>query len=96
MVFGTDLLGVMQRHQLTEFAIRSAFQSPAELIRSATVTAAELFGEVGETGEIAVGARGDVIALDGDPLDDIGVLQDPDRYLKLIVKGGRVHKNALP
>ena len=96
MVFGTDLLGTMQRRQLTEFAIRSAFQSPAELIRSATVTAAELFGEVGETGEIAVGARGDVIALDGNPLDDIGVLQDPDRYLKLIVKGGRIHKNALP
>ena len=95
MVFGTDLLGTMQRHQLTEFSIRGAFQSPAEMIRSATVTAAEMFNEVGETGEIVVGARADMIALDGDPLDDIGVLQDPDRYLKLIVKGGSVYKNAL-
>jgi imidazolonepropionase-like amidohydrolase len=95
MVFGTDLLGTMQRHQLNEFSIRGAFQSPAEMIRSATVNAAELFNEVGETGEIVVGARGDMIALDGDPLDDIGVLQDPDRYLKLIVKDGQVHKNAL-
>ncbi len=95
MVFGTDLLGTMQRHQLNEFSIRGAFQSPAEMIRSATVNAAELFNEVGETGEIVVGARGDVIALEGDPLDDIGVLQDPDRYLKLIVKDGGVHKNAL-
>lgn len=95
MVFGTDLLGSMQRHQLNEFAIRSAFQSPAETIRSATVTAAELFNEVGETGEIIPGARGDMIVLDGDPLADIGVLQDPDRYLKLVVKDGTVFKDAL-
>ena len=95
MVYGTDLLGTMQRHQLNEFAIRSAFQTPAETIRSATVTAAELFGEVGETGEIVVGARGDLIVLDGDPLADIGVMQDPERYLKLVVKGGAVFKNVL-
>ena len=95
LVFGTDLLGIMQRHQLGEIAIRSAFQTPAETIRSATVTAAELFGEVGDTGEIVAGARGDLIALDGDPLADVGVLQDPERYLKLVVKGGAVHKNAL-
>ena len=52
-----------------------------------TVNAAELFNEVGETGEIIEGARGDMIVLDGDPLADIGVMQDPDRYLKLVVKG---------
>ena len=34
-----------------------------------------------------------LIALAGNPLEDIGVLQDPDRFLKLIVRGGRVHKN---
>ena len=95
MVFGTDLLGTMQRHQLSEFAIRSEFQTPAETIRSATVTAAELFNEVGETGELIEGARGDMIVLDGDPLQDIGVMQDPDRYLKLVVKGGTVFKDAL-
>ena len=88
MAFGTDLLGAMQRHQLGEFAIRGAFQTPAETIRAATVTAAELFGEVGETGEIVEGARADVIALAGNPLEDIGVLQDPARHLKLVVKGG--------
>ena len=95
MVFGTDLLGTMQRHQLSEFAIRSEFQTPPETIRSATVTAAELFNEVGETGELIEGARGDMIVLDGDPLQDIGGMQDPDRYLKLVVKGGTVLKNAL-
>ena len=40
-------------------------------------------------------ARADLLALDGDPLADIGVLQDPDRRLRLIVKGGTIYKDAL-
>jgi len=36
-----------------------------------------------------------MIVLDGDPLADIGVMQDSDRYLKLVVKGGTVMKEAL-
>ena len=95
MVFGTDLLGAMHAHQLTEFRIRSAFQEPLQLIRSATLTAAELFQMEGEIGEVCEGAIADLIALKGDPLADIGVLQDPDRYLKLVVKQGTVFKNAL-
>src|SRR5258708_2837120 len=47
MVFGTDLLGSMPRHQLLEFSIRSAFHSPLQLIRSATLNAAALFSEDG-------------------------------------------------
>lgn len=95
MVFGTDLLGPMHRHQLLEFKIRSNFQTPAEIIRSATLTAAELFQMEGELGEVATGARADLIAVDGNPLDDIAILQDPDRFLKLICKDGEIFKNAL-
>nr|WP_199899724.1 amidohydrolase family protein [Sneathiella glossodoripedis] len=95
MVFGTDLLGAMHEHQLTEFEIRSAFQSPAELIRSATVTAAELFQMEGQIGEIIEGAFADLIVLDGNPLTDIGVLQAPDRYLKAVIKQGEIFKSAL-
>lgn len=94
MVFGTDLLGLMHRHQLLEFKIRSKFQTPAEIIRSATLTAAELFQMEGEIGEVAVGARADLIAIDGDPLADISVLQDPDRRLKFVSKDGVIFKNA--
>jgi imidazolonepropionase-like amidohydrolase len=94
MVFGTDLLGPMHRHQLLEFKIRSKFQTPAEIIRSATLTAAQLFQMEGEIGEIIVGARADVIAVDGDPLSDIGILQDPDRYLSFVCKGGEIFKNT--
>jgi imidazolonepropionase-like amidohydrolase len=95
MVFGTDLLGPMHKHQLLEFKIRSEFQTPAEVIRSATTTAAELFQMEGEIGVVAVGARADLIAIRGNPLEDIGTLQDPDRYLDLIVKDGDIYKERL-
>jgi len=95
MVFGTDLLGSMHRHQLLEFSLRGAFHSPLQMIRSATMNAAELFGEAGGLGVVEPGARADLLAVDGDPLADIGVLQDPDRRLRLIVKGGTIYKDAL-
>ena len=95
MVYGTDLLGPMHRHQLLEFSIRSAFQSPSELIASATVTAAELFNMTEEIGELSPGKRADIIAVQGNPLEDIGLLQDPEKYLKLVMKDGRIYKNQL-
>ena len=95
MVYGTDLLGPMHRHQLLEFAIRSAFQSPSEVIASATVTAAELFNLTEEIGDLSPGKRADLIALAGNPLEDLGVLQQPDEYLKLVMKDGVIYKNQL-
>lgn len=47
-------------------------------------------------GVIAEGARADVLLVDGDPTQDLGVLGDPHRNLALIIKDGRVHKNTLP
>ena len=96
MVYCTDLLGPMHRHQLLKFSIRSAFQSPAGLIASATVTAAELFMIEDRIGVVAPGLLADIIAVRGNPLEDIGVLQDPDRYLALIIKDSQIYKNELP
>jgi imidazolonepropionase-like amidohydrolase len=95
LVYGTDLLGRMHRHQLDEFAIRGEVLKPVDVIRSATSVAAELFGLEGEIGVVAPGARADLLVLDGNPLDDLGVLRDPDRHLKLVVKDGVVHRDAL-
>ena len=61
------------------------------MIRSATTTAAELFNMTGEIGRVAPGLRADLIAVDGNPLEDLGLLQDPAR-LKLIVKDGDISK----
>ena len=51
--------------------------------------------EKGRLGTIAEGAHADLLVVDGDPLADIGVLLDPQRSLKLIMKDGVIYKNAL-
>ena len=49
----------------------------------------------GRLGTIAERAYADLLVVDGDPLADIGVLLDPRRYLKLVMKDGVVYKNEL-
>lgn len=95
MVFGTDLLGAMHKHQLLEFKIRGAFQTPVEIIRSATATAADLFQMTGEIGEVVEGARADLLVVEGDPLSNNEVLQNPSENLKLVMKDGAIFKDEL-
>ena len=95
LAYGTDLLGIMHRHQLREFALRRDVQTPIEVIRAATVDAAALFRMSGEIGVVVPGARADLLVVDGDPLADLGVLQDPPRFLKAVVKGGVLHHDRL-
>lgn len=87
LVYGTDLLGGMHRHQNHEFRLRAEVQSPLEVIRAATSTAADLLNLTGEIGTLAVGAHADLVVVDGDPLADAGVLTRPFRH---VVQGGEV------
>jgi imidazolonepropionase-like amidohydrolase len=93
MVFGTDLLGTMHEHQLLEFALRGEFQKPIDVIRSATNVAADLFQMSDNIGQIKPGAFADIISVKGNPLEDLGILQKPTKFLKLIIKGGKIYKN---
>jgi imidazolonepropionase-like amidohydrolase len=91
IVFGTDLLGGMHRHQLTEFRLRAEVQPAIDVIRSATVTAARLLGLEGRIGRLVPGAWADLVVVDGDPVADIGVLTEPAERVKLVVRAGVVH-----
>jgi imidazolonepropionase-like amidohydrolase len=95
IVYGTDLFADTHDQQLQEFVIRSEVQPPADLIRSATSTAAELLRMAGQVGVVAPGAFADLLVVDGNPLEDIRVLTTPERTLKLIMKDGQVYKNEL-
>jgi imidazolonepropionase-like amidohydrolase len=95
IVYGTDLFADMHDQQLQEFVIRAEVQPPADLIRSATSTAAELLRMVGQVGVVAPGAFADLLVVDGNPLQDIRVLTTPERTLKLIMKSGEIYKNEL-
>ena len=95
LVYGTDLLGDLHKYQLNEMSLRGEVVSNADVIRSATCNAARAFMRDGEFGVIKADARADLIAVAGNPLDDLNVLQTPDKHLKMIMKAGTIHKNGL-
>ena len=90
--YGTDLLGPMHKHQTREFVIRAEVMAPFEVIRSATIVNAELLNRSGELGVVAPGARADLIAVDGDPLHDISLLDGQGEHISVIMKDGVLHK----
>jgi imidazolonepropionase-like amidohydrolase len=59
---------------------------PLEVIRTATTNAADLLGMADRIGSIEAGRFADIIAVDGDPLVDMGEL----RKVKFVMKGGEV------
>jgi imidazolonepropionase-like amidohydrolase len=61
-------------HELVEFA--EIGMSPLEILRSATLTPAEMLGIADRTGRVAEGYEADLIVLERNPLEDIGVMQD--------------------
>jgi imidazolonepropionase-like amidohydrolase len=92
--FGTDLLGETHEHQSREFALRAKVLPAADIIRSATVVNAEILNRAGELGVIAPGALADLLVVEGNPLEDVSVLEAPERLLA-VVKGGRFFVDRL-
>ncbi|MEX0879892.1 MAG: amidohydrolase family protein [Thermoanaerobaculia bacterium] len=59
-------------------------------IRSATSGAAEMLGMSGQLGVIAPGAYADIVAVEGDPLKDIGDLE----RIRFVMKDGKIYSGA--
>jgi imidazolonepropionase-like amidohydrolase len=95
VAYGSDLLGQLQEEQSREFLIRGEVMKPIEVIQSATTVAARVLRHEGRLGVIAPGAFADLLLVDGNPLGDLGLLQDQGAHLAVIMKGGRFHKNRL-
>jgi imidazolonepropionase-like amidohydrolase len=91
MGFGTDLLGHLHTHQTREFSIRREVQSAAAILRSATSVNAEILMDP-HLGKIQPGCYADILIVDGDPLEDIGVLDRDGRSLSAIMKAGEFVK----
>ena len=90
--FGTDLFGSLHSEQGREFLLRREVQPAHEIIDSATRVNARILQREGRLGVIAPGAVADVIAVDGNPLDDIALLADGSA-VSLVIKDGRIFKN---
>ena len=89
IAFGTDAGVARHGDNAQEFALMvRAGMTPAAAIRSATVDAAELIGRSANVGTITAGKDADIIAVRGDPLADIRLLEN----VQFVMKHGRVHK----
>src|SRR5881394_1702149 len=92
IAFGTDAGGFdWKENPAQEFKYMVDWgMTPAETIHSATVTASELLGMQDQLGTIEVGKFADIVAVPGDPLKDITVLQKVDFVMKtgVVEKGG--------
>lgn len=91
--YGTDLLGTTYTRQCREFTIRSEVFTPVELLRQATSVNAELMMMEGRIGCVKPGAWADLLVVDGDPLEDIGLLAAEGRKLDVIVRAGEIVKD---
>jgi imidazolonepropionase-like amidohydrolase len=91
--FGSDLLGPQHTRHGTEFSLRKNVFTPLEILRQATSMNAEILKRSGEIGCIRVGARADLIAVRGNPPEDIELLAAQGRNLSLIMRDGVAYKN---
>ncbi len=92
IAFGTDAgvyphgWNAKQFYYMVKFGL-----TPMQAIRSATVSAADLLGWKEKTGSLAKGKWADIIAVDGNPLNNITLLE----HVKFVMKDGQVYKNEV-
>lgn len=93
--FGTDLLGSLMEYELCEFTLRANAETPFETLNSATYVNSKLVNMEGKLGIIAEGAFADLIAIDGNPLEDIKLMADSAKYMPLVIKDGEIIRSSL-
>jgi len=92
IVFGTDAVAGAHGRNAEEFIyrVRDGGQAPMEALTSATSLAAESLRLADRIGSIAPGMQADLIATDGNPLDDITAV----RRVVFVMKDGKIYKNT--
>ena len=91
LVFGTDAVAGAHGRNVEELVVRVQQGQPAmDAIVSGTSRAAESLQLQDQIGTVAAGFDADLIAVDGDPSEDITAL----RRVVFVMKGGRVYKNV--
>ena len=91
---GSDLLGDMTVYRPLELELKGQVMTPMDVLVSATRVNAELLRLDDRIGTVEPGKEADLIAVAGNPLDDLRLFQDPER-LHLVMKGGAVYRQRL-
>ena len=94
MVFGTDATAGAHGRNAEEliYRVKDGGQAPMDAIVTATSRSAESLGLEKQIGVIAPGMEADIIATDGNPLQDITSV----RRVTFVMRGGKVFKNEAP
>jgi imidazolonepropionase-like amidohydrolase len=102
--FGTDILfsRELARRQGQLLTTLTRWYAPAEALAMATATNGELLALAGKRnpypgklGVVEEGALADLLLVDGDPIANIRLLEDPDKNLLVIMKDGRIYKDRI-
>jgi len=103
--FGTDVLfaPALAERQGAMLVSLTRWYKPAEALIMATSTNAELLGlsglrnpYPGRLGVVEDGALADLLLVDGNPIENIRLIEDPAKNFLVIMKGGKIYKNLLP
>ncbi len=86
--FGTDLMGDMEDDQLNGVRLQAEAIGAEQALHSMTAGNAQIFGDA-TLGHLGIGAHGDAMILDGNPLEDFSVVWAEDAR-RTIVQGGAV------
>jgi imidazolonepropionase-like amidohydrolase len=104
LAWGTDLMFVpaQNKNQNTDILKLKAWLTPAETLKLVTHDNAELLAlsgprnpYPGKLGVVAEGALADLLLVDGDPLANLRLIEDPAKNFLVIVKDGKIYKNAV-
>jgi imidazolonepropionase-like amidohydrolase len=102
--WGADILGdagaASRQGQYLAMMVR--WYTPAEALKMATADNGELMAlsgfinpYPGKLGVVEVGALADLLLVDGNPLEDINLVANPDKNFVVIMKDGRIYRNTL-
>jgi len=89
LIPGTDSVAGYELHHELELYVRAGIP-PAEVLRMATLTSAQVIGQSGERGVLAPGKLADLILVNGDPSTHIADI----RNVELVMKGGKLYEPA--
>ncbi|OSZ45856.1 cytosine deaminase [Alcaligenes faecalis] len=76
-----------------EYLVKYVGMTPKETLVAATKYGAELMQRPDELGQIKEGFLADIILIDGNPIEDLSLLQDPEKIL-MVMKDGEIFKNT--
>jgi imidazolonepropionase-like amidohydrolase len=104
LAFGTDLMfdpGQMTKQSTDILKLKEWF-TEAQVLKLMTHDNAQLLAlsgprnpYPGKLGVIEKGALADLILVDGDPIEKLALVADPDKNFKIIMKDGKIYKNTL-